>query len=63
MNKEDFEKLQPGDVVRNKLDKKYGYIVHTNYGGRVTAVRIADMTNYTEWELVEKCTHKNIDDI
>lgn len=63
MKQEDFENLQPGDVVRNKHNKGNAYIIHANYGGRVTAVRVADMTNPTEWELVEKCTHKHVDDV
>lgn len=53
MNKEEFENLQPGDIVRGKLSKD-GYIVTSNYGYRVTAIRAIDMTNPDEWLLIQK---------
>lgn len=60
MNKEQMRNIRPGDVVRNKADRGHAYIVHCNYGNRITAVRTADITNHEEWELVEECSHKHI---
>lgn len=43
--------LQPGDKVRSKVTELV-YIVVTNFGDRVTAVRVADITNTPEWEVL-----------
>lgn len=40
--------LQPGDIIRHKGGAE-ALIVTANYGGRVTAVRTADVTNPIEW--------------
>jgi len=53
MNKVDFNKLQPGDAVRHKGGGDV-FLVTANYGGRVTAVRTADITNPDEWDIVIK---------
>ena len=49
-----FRELKPGDIVRHKSGSG-PYLVHANYGGRVTAVRIADLTNPEEWLQVDEC--------
>lgn len=51
MTREQFEALQPGDLVRHKIGSE-ALIVHANYGGRITAVRTADLTNPAEWDVV-----------
>lgn len=53
MNKEEFNKLRPGDMVYGKVSN-VGYIVTANYGDRVTAVRTVDMTKPDEWTLIQK---------
>ncbi len=52
MNKEQFKQLKAGDPVSHKADRSQGYIVHCNYGNRVTAVKTVDITNPAEWDLV-----------
>lgn len=51
MTQDEFRALQPGAVVRSKANG-LGYIVTANFGGRVTAVRTADLTNPCEWDVV-----------
>lgn len=46
-----FKNLKLGDVVKNTMSGNR-YIVHSNYGDRVTAVSTADLTNPSEWDLV-----------
>jgi hypothetical protein len=53
MTKDELKNLRYGDLVRSKASGA-SYIVTANYGGRVTAVRTADLTNPDEWELVQK---------
>lgn len=57
MEKEQFEKLQPGDIIRH-VSGGEGLIVHGNYGGRITAVRVTDVTNPYEWDLILKVDYK-----
>jgi hypothetical protein len=45
-----FKNLKPGDVVRSGLNG-VRYIVHANYGDRVTVVKTVDITESSEWEL------------
>ncbi len=52
MNKEELNKLERGNIVRSKANGT-SYVVTGNYGGRVTAVRTADLTNPSEWELLQ----------
>jgi len=66
MKKEEFEKLQEGDIVCGKLGdgslSGMSFIVTANYGGRVIAVRTVDLTNPVEWELLRKSSQiKNVD--
>lgn len=51
MTEEQFAALQPGDLVRHKSSGS-ALIVHANFGRRVTAVRVADLTNPAEWDQV-----------
>lgn len=53
MTRKDFEQLSRGDIVRAEGSAD-SLIVCSNYGGRVTAVRTADLTNPAEWRLVFK---------
>lgn len=54
MNQQTFENLVPGDVVKHKGISSTVYMVAVNYGTRVTAVAVADITNPPEWDLVMK---------
>lgn len=58
MNKKQFKNLSTGDIVTNLADPYKTYIVTVNYGGRITAVRTADMTNPDEWCLKAKSAYK-----
>lgn len=51
MTKNQLKKLSPGDIVRGKFSG-VSYTVTGNYGGHITAIRTADITNPDEWELV-----------
>lgn len=51
MKGEAFRKLKRGDLVKHKHDRRT-FVVTSNYGGRVTAVSSVDMTNPSEWDLV-----------
>jgi len=57
MDKEEFKRLAPGDIVRSCRGGS-GYTVTDNYGTRVTAVRVADLTNPDEWSLVSKAAKR-----
>ena len=52
MTEDQFRKLKRGDIVRNKGSAD-SYVVTSHYGDRVTAVRTADLTNPSEWLLIE----------
>lgn len=52
MTPDQFKGLKPGDLVR-AAGGHDAYIVHANYGGRVTALRHVDLTNPVEWILVD----------
>lgn len=47
-----LHELKPGDAVRSKTNPRTTYTVISNYGDRVTAVRVADITNAPEWEVL-----------
>jgi len=51
MTTEELHALRPGDVVAHRRDGQQ-FQVLGNFGGRVTAVDLADVTNPNEWEVV-----------
>lgn len=54
MTEDEFKNLKRGAIVRHESQARYeSYVVTANYGKRVTAVRTADMTNPSEWEIVK----------
>lgn len=58
MNKETFQKLDRGDIVRHKaIDLATSYIVVANYGNHVTAADVMNMTNPYEWDLIYKAAY------
>jgi len=59
MTREEFEDLKAGDIVKHRSDKLNSYIVTSNFGNRVTAVKTVDLTNPQEWKVVSKCLRKN----
>lgn len=50
LNSSELQGLKQGDVIRH-LSSGDGFIVHSNYGDRVTAARAFDITNHDEWNL------------
>jgi hypothetical protein len=61
MKPENFKKLERGDIVRHKTDHRTD-VVDANYGNRVTVVRVSNVTNPHEWELVAKAKYEFIRD-
>lgn len=59
MTNDEFNQLQPGDIVRH-FSNGDGYIVHTNNGRSVEAVRIMHLTNPSEWHLIQKAQPKPV---
>lgn len=49
----DLRDLSVGDIVKSKVTE-IAYTIVAHYGDRVTAVRIADITNADEWEVFKK---------
>lgn len=58
MTRTEFDELSYGDIVRSQATG-VEFMVQFNYGGRVTAVRTADMTNPSEWDLISKVTARD----
>lgn len=44
--------LQVGDIIRGRASGQI-YVVSNTYGDRATAVRSQDVTNPSEWEVIE----------
>lgn len=55
MTGDEFKKLAVGDIVKSDFSD-IDYVVIANYGDRMTAVRVADITNPDEWSLVRRVT-------
>jgi hypothetical protein len=53
MNKDEFENLQNGDIVQNKGTGQ-GYFIIGTYDGHAIAARAIDITNPSEWEIIQK---------
>lgn len=53
MTKEEMKNLKTGDIVQSSVTG-LGFVVTANYGGRVTAVCTVDITNPSEWNLIQK---------
>lgn len=51
MTADELKELERGDIVRH-LGDAGSFVVCDNFGKRVTAVRTADITNPSEWEVV-----------
>jgi hypothetical protein len=49
----EFRRLRPGDIVRN-VGSSTGYIVTSNNGNFVTAVRTVHLTMPSEWTVVRR---------
>jgi hypothetical protein len=48
-----IDELEPGNIIKSKSAGTI-YVVVANYGGRATAVKIADVTNAPEWEVYKE---------
>lgn len=57
MTPEEFKNLSRGDIVRGKKSGE-SFLVDSNYMGRATAVRTADLTNPSEWILVLRAQYE-----
>lgn len=62
MKKEEMKNLQPGDLVRHILHTKAA-VVTGNYGEHITAVQTFDVSNPSEWIVVQKAIQKKDDKI
>lgn len=58
MTKNEFEHLKPGQMVQNKKDNKWAFIVQQNFGTRVTATRTIEINNPEDWDVVTEVKHK-----
>lgn len=54
MTKNEFERLQPGQMIQYKKDNKWAFIVHQNFGERITVVRTMEIRDPENWEIVTK---------
>jgi hypothetical protein len=54
VNQKEVEKLGPGDMIRHKTNLEWAFIVHQNFGDRLTAVRIIELRDLKDWEVVSK---------
>lgn len=54
MTKTEFERLQPGQIIQHKKDNKWVFIVHQNFGERLTAVRTIEVRDPENWDMVTK---------
>jgi len=54
VTKNEFERLQPGQIIQNKKDNKWSFIVHQNFGERLTAVRTIEVRDPENWDIVTK---------
>jgi hypothetical protein len=55
MTEQEFSSLPIGATVQH-ASGGLTYVVTDNWGGRVTAVRVADMTNPGEWVVTSRPT-------
>lgn len=53
--------LRQGDVIYHRSDRTRTYVVHANYGNRVTAVCVADVTNASEREVAARAEYRDND--
>lgn len=60
MDKNDFKKLDTGDIVRGKYSIK-SFVVMSNNGDTITIARTETMTNPEEWDLIFKANLKRVD--
>lgn len=51
MNKKEMTELKPGDIIQNKKDPKWSFLVSQNFGEYLVAVRTIKIDDPTEWEL------------
>lgn len=59
MTKDEFQKLNRGDLIRHKKSPEI-LIVSGNYGDHVTATTTCDATNPDEWNIIRKANYEYI---
>lgn len=52
MTKNEFERLKPGQIIQSKKDNQWAFVVHQNFGDRLTAVRTIEVRDPENWEAV-----------
>src|SRR5581483_5817352 len=60
MTNSEFEKLKTGQVIQNKYNNQWAFIVSQNFGDRVIAVRTIEVNDPSEWDIVEIKEEPNI---
>lgn len=53
MNKKEMEQLKPGDVIQHKTNPQWAFIVHQNFGDRLTAVRTIELRSCDDWDVIK----------
>ena len=60
MTKDEFQKLETGDVIRHvdpsSVFGHAGYVVCAAYGDHVVAVHVVNAMNPEEWDVIAKVT-------
>lgn len=54
MTKNEFERLKPGQMIQNKHDNKWAFIVHQNFGDHLTGVRTIQIDDPDNWDIITK---------
>ena len=52
MTKTEMERAKVGDIIRHKKNLEWAFIVHQNFGDRITAVRTIEVRDGTDWEII-----------
>jgi len=60
MTKSEFERLQPGQMIQHKKNNEWAFIVHQNFGDRLTAVRTIEVRDPENWETVTEIKAKDL---
>jgi len=63
MTKNDFERLQPGQIIQHKKNNEWAFIVQQNFGDRITCVRTIEVREPVDWEIVTEVKLKELPNI
>lgn len=59
MTKKEVEKLRIGDIIYNKKDLKWTFIVSSTFTSHIIAVRTIQLTDLKDWEKLDKNLPEN----